>query len=156
MFEGSKNLAQPVDIFRKSERALAVEQFVVNDGHSSVRDHLLKHLLAHMRLEAADEILAVGRRDALVELGGDASETILPAEEIRGAQAAGAQQRPVARHQRRIRVGPANLRRPFAPGMADLAAHFGLGFGMDKIHDPLPARFMLRCIQEQPHLFMVL
>ena len=59
----------------------------------------------------------------------------------------GAHHRPVAMRQGRVAVLPAHLGRPFAPRMADLAADFGLRFGMDEIDNPLPTRFMLGGIQ---------
>ena len=48
------------------------------------------------------------------------------------------QQRPVSVLQRRVHLLPSYLGRPFAPGMSDLHAEFRIGFGMDKIYDPLP------------------
>ena len=57
------------------------------------------------------------------------------------------QQRPVSVLQRRVHVFPPHLGGPLASGMADLHAEFRIGFRMHKVHDALPGRLMLRCVE---------
>ena len=62
-------------------------------------------------------------------------------------QGRGGHHRPVALVQRRVPLFPAQLGRPLAPRMADLAAQLRPGLSMGEIDDTRPGRLMLGCIQ---------
>ena len=67
----------------------AIELLIEHDGHAGVGDHLPEDAQAHVGLEAADVLFAVGGGDGVIELRGDATEGVSLPEEVARAQPAG-------------------------------------------------------------------
>ena len=80
----------PLAVHRHALAGSPVQLLAIDHFHARLREQLLEDLAADVRFEASDEILAVGLRDARVEILGDPAEGALLAQEIGRPEAAGA------------------------------------------------------------------